>query len=296
MIHAAFDAVARLFQRPSVWQIVPPQDYRDRLAGMGAPATPPGGYPLTNHGGPVLARAKLALVYLGAWWGDAGQLEAFASDLMTCGYLDSNAVYGLTGPFSYLGAWQGPAIVGPNVADAQLQAALAGALNGGGLPQPDGQTVYALLLPSGVTVIEGGSNSCSAFCGYHDAFYTALGELVPYTVQPASDCQSCNMGDPFAAFTMVLGHEVTEAATDPIPGQGWYSDETGMENADEFAWIPETYGPWTVQGYQVNGLGNGYGPYNCEPTPAPGPDVAGILTQLDVAQLAITTARGLLGA
>jgi hypothetical protein len=285
-----FDRVARIFKRP-VWQIVPPGDYKDRLAQAGAPATPPGGYPLTYHGGAILTAPKLALIYLGAWWGNPGDVETFASDLMTCGYLDQCAIYGVTGVPAYLGAWQGPTLAGPTVTDAQLQAAVA-SLPSYGVPAPDGATIYALLLPSGLTVVDGGSSSCSAFCGYHDAL--ADGQTF-YTVQPATDCDGCNMGDPFAACCMTLAHEIAETVTDPVPGGGWYSDETGMENADEWAWIPEPYGPWTVQGYQVNGIGNGYGPYRCDPTPAPGPDVPTALAQLAVAQLALDEAKGALG-
>jgi len=149
------------------------------------------------------------------------------------------------------------------------------------------------MLPSGVTVIDGPSSSCSAFCGYHDAL---PGGQAFYSVHPATDCDGCNMGDAFAAFTMVLAHEIAEVVTDAVPGQGWYNDETGEEVSDEWAWIPEPYGAWTVQGYQVNGVGNSYGEYNCgAPQPGPGPDIPAALAQLNVAQLAINQAMALLG-
>jgi len=284
MIHAFFDRLAAIFRRPAVWQIVPPQDYRDRMAQEGAPATPPEGYPLTDHGGSTIKNPKLVLVYLGTWWGDTAKLEAFAQDLMTAGYLAPLSAYG-SGQGSYLGAFQGAPVSG-TVTDAQLQAALEQALTSvAGIPVPDGETLYALMLPEGVTVTDGGSASCSAFCGYHDAL---PGGNTFYSVHPASDCQGCNMGDPFAGATMILAHEVAEACTDAVPGQGWYNDQTGMENSDEWAWIPGPYGPWTVQGYQLNGTGNSlqviqYSPQpNPNPNPQPQPQPGGGITQAEV--------------
>ena len=269
-IHSFFEAQTQLFPRQGVWQHVPPSDYRDRMADEGAPATPPGGYPLSNHGGSTIPAPKLALVYLGPWWGDTAKIEAFAGDLMTAGYLAPLKDYG-SGNGTYIGAFKGPTVTG-TVQDADLRKILSGLINQNKVPAPDGHTLYALLLPDNVTVDQGGSASCQAFCGYHDA----LDAKTFYSVQTASDCQGCNMGDPFAAFCAVLAHEVAEACTDAVPGQGWYNDATGQENADEWAWTFGPYGPWTVQGYQVNGVGNSlsiikYQPQQPAPQPQPGP-------------------------
>jgi hypothetical protein len=271
---------ARAIGPRSVWQITPPSDYRDRMAQDGAPQTPPGGYPLTDHGGSTIPTPKLVLVTLGSWWGDLTKLQAFAQDLMTAGYLQPLADYKYgSGQGSFLGLTEGPLAGGTTVTDAQLQDVLARMIDGQTVPAPDANTLYALLLPEGVTVDSGGSASCSAFCGYHDAF-THASATVYYTVQTATDCQGCNEGDPFAAFCAVLAHEVAEACTDAVPGQGWYNDQTGMENADEWAWQFFAYGPWTVQGYQVNGVGNSQAVIkyaqpsqpNPNPNPNPNPD------------------------
>ncbi len=251
MIHPFFEQQAALFSKhPGVWNHTPPSDYQDRMANEGAPATPAGGYPLTNHGGSTIPNPKLVIVYLGQWWGDVSKLEAFAADLMDCGYLAPLSAYG-SGQGSFIGAFHGPAVSG-TVTDAQLQAALKQLIVAppAGFPLPDGHTLYALLLPDGVTVTEGGSASCSAFCGYH----SNLDDSTFYTVQPATSCSGCHPQNmtPFDGFTMVLAHEVAEACTDAIPGQGWFNDQTGMENADICAWVPVAYGPWTVQSYEVN--------------------------------------------
>lgn len=247
------DQMQAIGSRAGVWQVVPPSDYKDRLAGEGAPATPAGGFPLTNHGGSTIPNPKLVLIYLGAWWNDTAKLEAFAADLMTAGYLAPLSDYG-SGNGQFLGSIHGPAVSG-TVTDAQLQAILSAMISSppAGFPMPDGHTLYALCLPSGVVVNDGNGVSCTAFCGYHDALPDGK---TFYTVQPASDCQGCYISDPFSGFTMVLAHEVAEACTDAVPGQGWFADVNGMENSDQFAWIPGPYGPWTVQGYQLNGVGN----------------------------------------
>jgi hypothetical protein len=268
-VPSEFDTAVAAIGPRSVWQIALSRDQAH--AGLRtAQTTPPLGYPLTDHGGSTISWPKLALVYLGPWFGNTTKLEQFAKELMENGYLAPLSTYG-SGVGTYLGSFHGPTMQG-TVTDSFLQTTLAQLISTGVVPAPDGHTLYALCLPSGVTVSQGGSNSCSSFCGYHDALSSNLQAF--YTVQPATDCGGCNEGDAFAGFTTVLAHEVAEACTDAIPGQGWYNDQTGMENADEWAWPSplRSYGPWKVQGYQVNGIGEDFGPYTVPPVPVPVPN------------------------
>ena len=122
-----------------------------------------------------------------------------------------------------------------------------------------------LILPDGVaSQFDGdGSQSCSSFCGYHDAFIYH-GIVVAYAVLPSpSGCQGCgngNLGD----FTAVYAHELAEAVTDKVPGNGWVAND-GQENGDLEAWILFGWGPssdpnkYTVQGYYTNEQGNTIG-------------------------------------
>jgi hypothetical protein len=277
-----FQELRQVGPRP-VWQITPPVDRpvhtADELASGGPPATPAGGYPLTDHGGSTLKQPRLVLVTLGSWWGDLQKLEQFAGDLMDAGYLAPLSAYG-SGQGTYAGSFKvsfaGP-ISNQTITDAALQETLFMAISQGAVPAPDANTLYALVLPDGVTVDQGGYASCTGFCGYHDAFTVADGRTVYYSVQPSPNCKGClPPGDTaFDVFTAVLAHEVAEACTDAIPGEGWYNDQTGMENADEWAWQFFPYGPWNVHGYQVNGTGNAkaliqYSPPS-QPNPQPGP-------------------------
>jgi len=51
---------------------------------------------------------------------------------------------------------------------------------------------------------------------------------------------------PLDALTSVCSHELAEAITDPVPGQGWYNDANG-EIGDICAWQNKTLGAYEVQ-------------------------------------------------
>ena len=64
---------------------------------------------------------------------------------------------------------------------------------------------------------------------------------------PYPDCSGCTGGqDTFTALTITTSHELCEAITDPIPGEGWYDDANG-EIGDICAWKTKTVGKYTVQ-------------------------------------------------
>jgi len=50
----------------------------------------------------------------------------------------------------------------------------------------------------------------------------------------------------FDALTSVSSHELAEAVTDPVPGQGWYDDANG-EIGDICAWQNKKLGVYEVQ-------------------------------------------------
>lgn len=64
---------------------------------------------------------------------------------------------------------------------------------------------------------------------------------------PYPGCDGCLGGLPtFNALTSTSSHELCEAITDPIPGQGWYDDANG-EIGDICAWKTKQLGNDTVQ-------------------------------------------------
>jgi hypothetical protein len=110
-------------------------------------------------------------------------------------------------------------------------------------PIADRDTLLFVYLPPGTVVIQGGSRSCRAFCGYHNDI---SGQLF-YAVMPYPGCAGCT-GDLalLDALTSTSSHELCEAITDPIPGQGWYDDVNG-EVGDICAWKTRSLGQYVVQ-------------------------------------------------
>lgn len=259
----------------SVLQIAPTaeQAEHDLLINPREPAAA-GTYTLTDHGGSTIKDPRLVLVFLGglgAWWGDWGQLAQFSTDIMTRGYLDPLEAYG-SGSGTFWGSVDGPAVPA-HVRDSDLQAVLKRMIAANQVPAPDGHTLYALVLPQGVSVSfdDGSGSNCTSFCGYH----SAIDDRTFYAVHPAPQCGAgggCTGGrDPFDAFTMVLAHEIAEACTDAVPGRGWFQDSDGSENADLVAWIDKRFGPWWVQGFWTNEAGNTVGAWRDAVQPGPPP-------------------------
>ncbi len=266
MAESAFDAARKIGPFDGM-QITPLVDDSDLVS------TPvdfrAGAHTMQFHNGLTIAHPKLVVVRVGpTWWGDWAKFVTFCTELMTRGYLSQLTYAGCSGG-AFVGSYEGPALAPGTYSDAQLQQYLQSIITANMVPGPDGSTIYSLMLPDGVVSQLGGSSSCSAYCGYHSSMMVA-GVLVLYTIQPASDCQGCNQGDPFVGATMVEGHEVAETISDPT-GQGWYEDSTGMENADIVAWIQKTYGPWVVQGYADPAGNNVLGAYVAAPPPVPQP-------------------------
>ncbi len=79
---------------------------------------------------------------------------------------------------------------------------------------------------------------------------------------PSPLCQGC--GGLIGDFTAVYAHELAEACTDKVPGQGWVAGD-GEENGDLEAWILFGWGPpadpqrYTIQGYYTAERGNTVG-------------------------------------
>jgi hypothetical protein len=60
-------------------------------------------------------------------------------------------------------------------------------------------------------------------------------------------CSGCTGGlATLDALTSTSSHELCEAITDPVPGQGWYDDVNG-EIGDICAWKTKQVGTYTVQ-------------------------------------------------
>ena len=225
--------------------------------GLVAPAPPvraPAAAQLTYRGGPLLTAVEVVTVFWGAAWNEATTqataqaLNGFFQFVVASPYLDQLGEYSTGQQKIGRGRYTGTARVtdsalGASVTDSAVQEMLQREVARKSLPAPTANTVYFAFLPPGVTVVAGSERSCQAFCGYHDR--TAGG--LYYAVVPYPNCSGClsNLA-PLDALTSVCSHELAEAITDPVPGQGWYNDANG-EIGDICAWQNKTLGAYEVQ-------------------------------------------------
>ncbi len=207
----------------------------------------------TYRGGPLLTAVEIVTVFWGAAWAEATaqatatSLNAFFQFLVSSPYVDQLGEYSTPQQKIGRGRFAGTARVtntapGTSVTDNAVQQMLQGEVARKSLPAPTANTLYFTFLPP-VTVVAGSDRSCQAFCGYHDR---SAGGLY-YAVVPYPDCSGC-LGtlQPLDALTSVCSHELGEAITDAVPGQGWYDDANG-EIGDICAWQNKKLGAYAVQ-------------------------------------------------
>jgi len=222
--------------------------------GKAKAATPQVPPKLTYRNGPLLTSVQVFTIFWGAEWNNAPQdallpkLNEFFDFILASQLLDQLAEYSVPNQKIARGLLIGtitltaPAL-GKTVDDSAIQALLQQQISVGTLPATTSNTLYFVFLPPGVTVTQGSSGSCTVFCGYHDA----SNNNIFYAVMPYPSCAGCLGGiADFDALTSTTSHELCEAITDPIPGQGWYDDNNG-EIGDICAWQTRTLGGYTIQ-------------------------------------------------
>ena len=225
-----------------------------------APQVPP---KLTYRNGPLLTSVQVFTIFWGAEWNNAPQdallpkLNEFFDFILASQLIDQLAEYSVPNQKIARGLLIGTITLtapapGKTVDDAAIQALLQQQISAGTLPATTSNTLYFVFLPPGVTVTQGGSASCTVFCGYHDA----INNSIFYAVMPYPSCAGCLGGiADFDALTSTTSHELCEAITDPIPGQGWYDDNNG-EIGDICAWKTRTLGGYTIQLEWSNNAGS----------------------------------------
>src|SRR5216684_4761878 len=104
-------------------------------------------------------------------------------------------------------------------------------------------------------------NPPNGYCGYHSAFFNAVGSPIIYANEPYGELTHCQApsipspnGDAVAdAAASIAAHEVTESITDPLPGSGWVT-ASGNEIGDLCAY---NYGILTWASGNANEMWNG---------------------------------------
>jgi hypothetical protein len=208
---------------------------------------------LSYRGGPLLGAVSVSTAFWGTVWKRADaplvtQINDFFGFILTSPLIDQLAEYAVPNQPIGHGTFAGTTtITAPaprrTVADAAIQSLVQAQIAKATLPTPTANSLYFVYLPPGVSVAQGGQQSCTNFCGYHDS----IGGTIYYAVMPYPGCPGCVGGLPVLdALTSTSSHELCEAITDAVPGQGWYDDANG-EIGDICAWQTKKVGPWTVQ-------------------------------------------------
>jgi hypothetical protein len=215
----------------------------------------PGGPQLTYRGGALLTAVQIYTVFWGNVWNTkpdlvttANKLNDFFKYIVTSPLLTAMGEYGVTGQPIGFGSFLGTThLKSPtpkkSIKDADLRHLLTNAIGKGSLPQPTANTLYFVYTPPGSQIIDGHDRSCSQFCGYHDQ----INRSIFYAAMPYPGCSGCLGGmDSFDALTGTSSHELCEAITDAVPGEGWYDDRFG-EIGDICAWKFHKLNDYTVQ-------------------------------------------------
>jgi hypothetical protein len=223
-------------------------------AGAQAPA-PTAAPKLVYRNGPLITSAEIFTIFWGSSWQQEpaasilAQMNQFFDFILTSSLMDQLAEYNVAGQSIGHGRRTGSITLpspepSASVTDQTIQQLLQREIASHAVfPQPSPNTLYFIFLPSGTVVVQGASSSCQQFCGYHDA----IDSRIFYAVMPFPDCSGC-LGSlaRIDALTSTSSHELCEAITDPIPGQGWYDDANG-EIGDICAWKSKKLGNFEVQ-------------------------------------------------
>jgi hypothetical protein len=205
------------------------------------PHKPFDGEKVLYYGGPVISNVKAYTVM----WGSSvdsttqAQIGAWLAATVDSSYLDwlkeyntnITAVDGRQGTNQSIGrgTYVGQVVITPantsqSLDDTDIQAELDHQMDIGALPVPDGNTLFMIYFPPGVSITVDGQSSCSSFCAYHEGFTSKTHGNVFYGVMPdlGGACSfGCGFnGDALANLTDVSSHEMTESITDPFPTAG----------------------------------------------------------------------------
>lgn len=209
---------------------------------------------LTYRNGALMTAVEVFTVFWGTEWNSAPlnttmqDLNAFFDYIVTSPLIDQLSEYNVPSFKISHGKRTGSAVITPavqtSVSDTTIQHQLETEIaSNKAFPQPSANTLYFVYMPQGVKVVQGGASSCQAFCGYHND----INGQIFYALMPYPGCAGCTGGlQPFDALTSTSSHELCEAITDPVPGQGWYDDTNG-EIGDICAWKTKQLGKYTVQ-------------------------------------------------
>jgi hypothetical protein len=226
---------------------------------------------LSSHGGPVQTTPKVYISWWGPEWGtgfSTGTYSSATAQTYNTGFFsnvggsawnnvvkqycqnvpsgtqDCGSVTGavhIANPTGQLGgAWNDITTVPSSPTQTDIFNAAKRAATHFGY-DPEG--TYLVYTPHGTSMNGFGTQ----WCAWHSSGSTTSGTLaygyIPYMPDAGASCgmnfvnsSNDSYGNGyFDGFSVVAGHEYSEAETDPFPNSGWL-DRNGAENADKCAW------------------------------------------------------------
>jgi hypothetical protein len=210
---------------------------------------------LVYGGGPLLTNVEVYTIFWGNNWAKtpayitlANNINSFFGTILSSSLIDQLSEYNVPAYTIGHGKLTGTKTITASapkhsISDSKIQRALKGWIKNSTVPGHNSNTLYFIYTDINVKVTMGGSSSCSQFCGYH----SDIKGSIFYAVMPFPSCAGCLGGmSAFNALTGTSSHELCEAITDPIPGNGWY-DSTNGEIGDICAWHFKTVSGFNVQ-------------------------------------------------
>lgn len=232
--------------KQKIIKIVAPRGLESQ--GLSSPVAAPA-QPLTYRGGHLLTKVEVFTIFWGVTWTTAQttQINQFFTAIVQSPLIDQMTEYNVTGQTIGHGSFIGsktlnsPALK-KTVTDTTIQTNLKKWIAAGTVPTQTPNRLYFVFTQSGTVVKLGKDASCQVFCGYHDH----INKQIFYAVIPFPDCTGCTGGlSAFDSMTVTASHELCEAITDAVPGEGWYNNVNG--EVGDYCRTTKKIGVYTVQ-------------------------------------------------
>ncbi|KAI8612544.1 hypothetical protein BC830DRAFT_1170979 [Chytriomyces sp. MP71] len=177
---------------------------------------------LTYNGGALLSRVEVTIIYYGSSTQDKAALLGYYTSLLASDYMSVFSEYS-TGSYTFGNG----SVKGTYTEKGQLlttlddindiQPYLRGLVQAGVITPTD-NSYFPIHFTAKATITQGGGASCDVFGGYHsnvDVSDISNVQNLYYGVIPYCRTAALDMAD-------AISHELGEAITDPVPGNGWY--------------------------------------------------------------------------
>ncbi len=201
--------------------------------------------------GPIQTAPKLYVVYWGSAWNGSGdpdgvkaQLNNFLSHVggttwnsTVTQYYQTNPSANAGNPANNFAGYYVDTSSSPPKSPSQSQMAAEAAKAAAHFGDYSVNAQYVVAMPHGVSP----SGFKRSYCAYHSTT-TAGGSTIswtnlPYLPDAGSGCGAGSVtGSVLDGVSIVEGHEMAEAETDPQPSTGW-TDSSGAEIGDKCAWV-----------------------------------------------------------